>query len=492
MKSQSGPGNIPLWLMALARVSLGCFAMLHMPSLLLPWHLRTIIKHLEAVEKGTLRRLTIAAPPRHGKSLITSVFFVSWFLSIRPELEVMILCYGEELAQQFGAKVRDILASPLNRQIFSDCQLSETSSAAHRFRTTKGGGLLAVGLGGPITGMGADLIVVDDSLKDPNDAKSETVRKALHAFFAEVVYARQSPTGRIVVVGARSHRLDLIGWLHLYHSEDGWVKLSFPAIATKDEKHRKAGEPLWPGPWPLESLERTWAMMGAAFYGFYLQDPRDSEFSIFKREWFQYVEQVGLGGRIAVSCDFAFKTEARHDYSAILTVVEANGYWVIVDALRGKWTFPELKTIVRDHALRWHAHIILVEEAGPGGPLVDDLRSLRLPLLPVRPRGDKEARAHAATSMIQTGLIRLLRSGRGMDVFLEEVCGFRNGADHDDFVDALSQLATYLRDNPGPRFSDVLMAVLGPPSWEEESPYIKANMVELPPGWTPPRGPRRF
>jgi len=190
--------------------------------------------------------LILLCPPRHGKSLLAAQMFPAWYLGRHPDRFAISASYGQELADDFGRKVRNLVSDPLHRAIFPGCRLSDDSSSMRRFNTTAGGSYYAVGRGGPITGRGAHLLIIDDPIKDREEAQSEAIRHGLHEWYSSVAYTRLQPGAAIVLIQTRWHQDDLAGWLLREHVEEGWEVVSFPAIAERDEGFRREGEPLWP------------------------------------------------------------------------------------------------------------------------------------------------------------------------------------------------------------------------------------------------------
>src|SRR6202007_1522448 len=212
-------------LLGLATEDLACYAAVQWSSFELAQHHSLIVSKLEAVERGQITRLMIFEPPRHGKSLIASAIFPAWYLGKHPNRHVIFATYGQELSDDFGRQVRNFLLYPFHQAVFPDCRLSQDSSAAHRFNTTQGGAYYAVGRGGPITGRGADLLLLDDPIKDHEEANSETIRKVLHEWFSSVAYTRLMPGGAIVLIQTRWHEDDLAGWLLREHRAENWSVL---------------------------------------------------------------------------------------------------------------------------------------------------------------------------------------------------------------------------------------------------------------------------
>jgi hypothetical protein len=282
--------------LALAHGDLACYAVALWPQFELAHHHELIASRLEAVERGEISRLMIFLPPRHGKSLLASAIFPAWYLGRHPDRHLIFATYGQELSDDFGRQVRNLIADSVHRAIFPHCSLSEDSSAAHRFNTGRGGAYFAVGRGGPITGRGANLFVIDDPLKDYQEANSETTRKALHEWFTSVAYTRLAPGGSIVLIQTRWHEDDLAGWLLSSNVNERWEVLSLPAIAERDENFRHEGEALWHDKFPLSELERIRSAIGGrAWASLYQQRPAAAEGVIFKRDWWQFCRPPLVG-----------------------------------------------------------------------------------------------------------------------------------------------------------------------------------------------------
>jgi hypothetical protein len=177
----------------LARRDLTVYATAMWRSFEAPAHIRLIADKLEAIERGEIRRLMLFLPPRHGKSLLSTQFLPAWYLGRHPDRFVISASYGQDLADDFGRKVRNLIADPLHAALFPECQLSGDSASMRRFGLTAGGSYYAVGRGGPMTGRGAHLLLVDDPLKDADEARSETIRRGLHDWYASVAYTRLQP-----------------------------------------------------------------------------------------------------------------------------------------------------------------------------------------------------------------------------------------------------------------------------------------------------------
>jgi predicted phage terminase large subunit-like protein len=433
----------------LAHDDLGGYA-----AAVLPWfeivpHVRLIVEHLEAVERGDIDRLIITLPPRHLKSTSGSIAFPGWFLGRHPDRHIILASYAQELASDFGRKVRNLVADPLHQMIFPECVLSGDSAAAHRFSTTAGGGAFFVGAGGSVTGRGADLLIIDDPLKSREEASSAAYRRTLQQWFEEVAYTRLQGHQAIVLIQTRWHQDDLAGWLLREHASDGWTNLVLPAIAEPgDPLGRREGEALWPERFPIEVLSRIKEAIGtSAWVSLYQQRPVAEAGGVFKREWWRVYRDQPECRRIIFSLDCAFKTGQQNDYSVVAIFGETQNGYALLYVSRDRLEFPDLKRRVIALAEIWRPGAVLVEDAASGQSLIQALqRETRLPILPVKPQGDKLARANGVSPLVESGRVALPESAPWLSDFLDEVSSFP-AAPHDDQVDAISQCLAYLRES---------------------------------------------
>jgi len=436
---------------ALARTDLACFCAMSYPRFELAHHHRLIVDKLEAIERGEIDRLMVFLPPRHGKSLIGSTLFPAWFLGRHPEWSIIASSYGAELATDFGRRVRNLVSDGLFQSIFPAAKLAGDSTAAHRFSLSKGGNYYAVGAGGPITGRGADLLLIDDPIKGREDANSESYRRQLHEWYESVAYTRLQPEGAVVIISTRWHMDDLAGWLLREHPEENWTTLNLPAIAEEEEGWRSEGAALWEKKFPLRRLAQIReAVGGATWAALYQQRPAAAEGAIFKREWWKTFTPATLPARfeqVVISLDTAFKAGSSNDFSVGLVLgVGEVGYYVL-DIWRDRVEFPALKRQVEMLALKWNPDRVLVEDKASGQSLIQELQSnSRLPIDPIKVDSDKVTRATAITPLVEAGKVFLLEDADWLDDFLEEVSSFP-AAPHDDMVDAVSQALNYVRES---------------------------------------------
>src|SRR5262250_1795989 len=273
----------------LTRRSLSRFATTMMPAFeLAPAH-QLIIRYLERLLSGEIRKLAVITPPRHGKSTLGNVMLPAFALGRNPRETVITVSYGSDLAEGFGRRVRNIISDPAFHEVFPNCKLSSDSQAAYRFETTAGGEFSAVGRGGPVTGRGCSLLILDDLIKDAAEANSETTCRGIIEWLESVAFTRLTPRGRVLAIATRWSERDPMGWLM---QQAGWTVLHLPAFAQeKDPLGRKPGEALWPSQFNVEALEKTRAEVGSrVFQCLYQGNTAAAQGTIFKRDWFRHYQ----------------------------------------------------------------------------------------------------------------------------------------------------------------------------------------------------------
>lgn len=250
----------------------------------------------EKMKKGENVRLLITMPPRHGKSDMGTQKFPSWVLGKDPTTPIIVASYSDELATDFGQATRDIMYSP-EYTVMYPTRLRKDTKAKGKWQTDSGGGYTATGVGGSITGKGFKVGVVDDPLKNREEADSEVVREARYKWYRSTFYTRQEGNSMIILILTRWHEDDLAGRILRDAEEakekgqpyDEWRHIDFKAIATQDDDYRKEGEALWPAKFPINELQRIKSTLGPyEFSSLYQQTPIDEENRKFKQHWFKY------------------------------------------------------------------------------------------------------------------------------------------------------------------------------------------------------------
>lgn len=309
------------------------------------WHTKLICDVLERVEKGEIRYLIIEAPPRHSKSVHVSQLFPAYVVGKEKDTDVIVASYSGDLATDHGRETRNLIESQRYKNVFKTT-LAEDSSAKGKWNTDGKGSYNAVGVGGSTTGKGADFFIIDDAVKDRKEADSLVMRESTWKWFRSVAYTRLSPNGAIIVMMTRWHEDDLIGritegedsepWVDYFDYLDGkrakWVRLSLPAIAEKDEKYRKKGEPLWPERFPIEELQDKKDVLGPYEFGaLYQGRPVDDANRKFKKEWFHYrtwAEVEKMRTRRFATIDPNLKKSDESDYCGVTrNYVNERGEW---------------------------------------------------------------------------------------------------------------------------------------------------------------------
>ncbi len=417
------------------------------------WHHKRLASKLEDVANGKLKRLLISMPPRHGKTELASIRFGPWYLGQHPTHNIIQTTYSAEYAEENAKKSRYIVLSPEYRDIFG-FSVDRDSRAVSRWKTEKGGSYYAVGVGGPLTGRGANLLIVDDPHKNRQEAESPVIRKNVWDWFTSTAYTRLEDNGAIIVIMTRWHEADLIGCI-LSGSEE-WEYICLPAIAEQDEQCRKEGEPLWPQKYDLAALQNIKTAIGSKQWeSLYQQRPSAAEGEIFKREYWQYYQLrfMPLFKKIIHSWDTAFKKGSQNDYS-VCTVwgVTDTGYYLIY-RWKERVEFPELKRTVISIAAQIPPNEILIEDKASGQSLIQELqRETRLPIAAYKIDGDKVARANAVTPIIESGKVYLPADAEWLQDYIDTLAAFPNAV-HDDDVDSTTQALSAMQNFNGIAFS---------------------------------------
>ena len=422
-------------------------------------------------------RLMLFMPPRHGKSTLASVAFPAWHLGRNPEHEFISCSYSGSLAMSFSRKVRHQLREPNYKNVFSGASLDPTSQSVESWLTTKGGGYVAAGVGGGITGKGAHVLVIDDPVKNREDAESEYSRASVWDWYTSTAYTRLAPGGGILVILTRWHDDDLAGRL-LQAAVDGadeWEVVKYPAIAEQDEEFRLEGDALHPERYDIPSLEKIQRAIGPRDWSaLYQQNPVADEGDYFNREMINYYDEPDLDyTRLRYYCawDLAIGQRERNDYSVGLVVgVDEYDKLYIVDCVRGKWDGFELVERILDLYETWRPGVVGIEkghiEMALGPFLEKRVRERRLNEAYFRDlktgRRDKEARARAIQGRMQQGMVYFPKEPLWVGPLIAELLRFPNGV-HDDQVDALAWIGLMMTE-----FATYIEPIEHIPSWRDK------------------------
>jgi predicted phage terminase large subunit-like protein len=391
------------------------------------------------IAKGNAR-ICISVPPRHGKSEFLSYWLPIWFLEMWPDKRIILASYAAELAQTFGRKIRDECAT--NELV--KVKLSENSQASHRFDTNEKGGMIAVGVGGPITGKGAHLFLIDDPYKDFEEAMSQRQREKIQDWYQSVARTRLEPNGSMIVIMTRWHDKDLCGFLIKEH---GFKEIKMPALAGENDiLNRASGEALCLDRYTEKDFESIKHDIGSyKWNSLYQQNPIPLEGGLFKRKWWIPYKEAPNFTRIIQVWDCAQKVGISNDYSVCATWGQAHNGYYLLDIWRNKVEAPQLEQAAQNLFAKWRPNEIVIEDKSSGSSLIQNLRQKTLlPILAFDPKQrDKEVRASAVTPIVESGRCFIPESAPWLEDFLLEHERFPN-AEHDDCVDTTSMALEHL------------------------------------------------
>jgi predicted phage terminase large subunit-like protein len=371
-------------------------------------------------------------------------------------LQLICVSYGQDLADKLSEDTRSVMLSDWYKRLFPT-RLASQRPALNFLRTSQGGGRRATSVGGTLTGLGADIIIIDDPIK-PSDARG-AVRKSANDWLDNTLLSRlnSKKDGAIVIIMQRLHLDDTVGHV-LEHG--GWEVVSLPAIAEEKEVHRychlgipqeftrQKGEALHPEREPLEVLAELRKQMGPyEFAGQYQQRPIPEDGGVVKLSWLHFYDPQELPVKfeqIIHSWDTASKATELSDYSVCTVWGIKNGKRYLIDVFRDRLEFPALKRKVQELNQRDQPQIILVEDQASGIQLIHELKEVGIfTVKPIKPKGDKIMRIKAQTARIENGEVMFPKEAPWLDAYLAEMTVFPNGR-HDDQVDSTSQALEWM------------------------------------------------
>jgi predicted phage terminase large subunit-like protein len=412
-------------------------------------HHKLMAEKFERVANGELKRLIINMPPRHTKSEFASYLLPAWFLGRYPNKKVIQTSHTAELAVGFGRKVRNLVDSETYKTVFPNVALRHDSKAAGRWATNEGGEYFAIGVGGAVTGKGADLLIIDDPHSEQEAklaANDPSIFDSVYEWYTSGPRQRLQPGGAIVIVMTRWSLKDLTGRVIQSSIEDErineWEVIELPAILP-------SGKPLWPEFWSIEELEALRQELPLSKWSAqYQQKPSGEEGALIKREWWQIWEEDRPPpcDFIIQSWDTAFTKNERSDYSACTTwgvfykdEDQRDANIILLDAYKERLEFPELKQKAHEMWREWEPDAFIVEAKAAGAPLIYELRQMGIPVQEFTPtRGnDKNVRVNAVSDLFASGKVWCPRK-RWAEEVIEEMAAFPYG-EHDDLTDSTTQ-----------------------------------------------------
>ena len=479
MKKEKNPDSL---LIPLAGLSPGWFAFYCSGG---KWnyaeHLALLDEILVKTAKRELRKVIINMPPRHGKSELISKYFPAWYLCNFPAHRIILTSYEARFAASWGRKVKDILN--INGKEIYDIEINKKVNSAISFEISgSSGGLVCVGAGGAITGRGADLLIIDDPLKNDKEANSPVIRENIWEWFRATAYTRLEPDGVVIILMTRWHEDDLCGRImssedfivldsvsslkNLQNLNNEWLILKLPAIAEEaDPLGRTAGEPLWGRRFPSKKLNEIKNTLGSYWFSaLYQQSPSPAGGGIFRREDFKYYKNdnnyfllIDSGKiipeekcKILSTVDLAISTSERADYTVILVIAAATGGEIMVlDILREKCEPAGHLKLLKSVYYKWKPSIIGIENVQYQLSLIQSALREGLPVAKLKADKDKLSRAIPLAARMNGGLVFFPERASWLDDLESELLSFPNGL-HDDQVDALAYSLQFVMDKKGP------------------------------------------
>lgn len=403
-------------------------------------HHKIIADKFNKIAEGKLKRLIVCLPPRHTKSEFASTYFPAWMMGLRGNLKIIQTTHTAELAVRFGRRVRNIIDSSDYQQVFPKLKLQADNKSAGRWTSSQGGEFFAAGVGGAITGRGADLLLIDDPVSE-QDALSPTAMDSIYDWYTSGPRQRLQPGGIVVIVMTRWSTKDLVGQVLKKQGDDyadKWDLVEFPAIMPESQ------EPLWPEYWSKEELLSVKASLPVPKWNAqWMQNPTSEEGSIVKREWWNVWEgDVPPYSYVIQSYDTAFSKKESADYSAVTTwavftpIQDGPEEIILLDAKRVRLDFPDLKKLAWEEWKYWEPDCVLIEAKASGTPLTQELRRMGIPVTAYTPsRGqDKIARMNSVAPIFESGMVWVPETEFAEEV-IEEMASFPFG-DNDDYCDS--------------------------------------------------------
>jgi predicted phage terminase large subunit-like protein len=437
-------------------------------------HCEVLADALERVVTGEITRLMVFMPPRHGKSELASRIFPAYYLLRHPDRWVGLNSYAADLAQTFSRTVRDHYQQ-------AGGVIRDDSGAVKHWETPQGGGMWAAGVGGPITGKGFHLGIIDDPIKNAEEANSEVIREKHRDWYRSTFYTREEPGGAVVVIQTRWHEDDLAGWLLTLEQDDEperWhvVNLAavaeapderpvFPTTCTVEPDWRTPGQALCPERYDVPKLQQLKSKVGSYYFGaLYQQRPTSAAGDVFKRAWWKFytTPEHPIPGvavlpprfdRVIQSWDMAFKDEETSDFVAGQVWGAQGTRCYLLDRVKERMSFTASCAAVVGMTAKWpKSRGKYIEDKANGPAIINALRRTVHGVVPVKPDGGKVARAFAVQPMVEAGQVYLPHPSIApwVEDFIRELAAFPRGS-HDDDVDACTQalnvLSRGMRDN---------------------------------------------
>lgn len=442
-------------------------------------HLDLMNKYLTLASERVERKIMINLPPRHGKSEFISKYFPAWYLMKFKTHRIILTSYGAKFAISWGKKVLQIVEEL--GKVFGNFKISSKSKSSASFELDEyGGGMDCVGIGGALTGRGADLLIIDDPIKNDKEAHSRKIRENIWDWFISTAFTRLEPDGVIIIIMTRWHEDDLVGRiLHKQkqiesssidnpHSND-WKLIKIPAIAEEnDPLGRQFGEPLWEERFSKIKLQEIKNILGSYWFeSLYQQNPRPDGGEIFRRKYFRYFFEdsqhyfLNIGSSndthqiktirkidcsLFATMDLALTTKESSDYTVVLIFgLTPDKEILILDIIRERYKGSEHLSVIRNVILRWEGILVGIETVQYQASLLQKAEKEGLKVIGLKPSRDKLSRAMPISAKLEAGYVFFPENSHWLKAFEDELLAFPNSK-YDDQVDAFSYIA-YLIEN---------------------------------------------
>lgn len=420
-------------------------------------HLRLLTNCLIKVVRGEISRLVVSMPPQHGKSLLVSKYFPAWFLGNFPNKKIILASYEAGYAGFWGGHARDTLLSYGN--IFEGKIKGGNSAAAGFWELEQGGYMATAGMGGPITGRGADCFIIDDPVKNAEESLSKTIQEKHWDWYHSTALTRLQPAGAMIILMTRWNENDLAGRILATERKD-WTVINLPAICDSEDDAlgRKIGEALFPQRYNADYLLNIKRTMPAYWWqAMYQGKPSPREGGLFRRDWWQYYTVLPKILRTIWSWDTAVKTGQANDYSVGQLWAEGLDGYYLIRQIRGRMEYPELKKAIESAYIANKTAAVLIEDKSSGQQLIQELkRGSKCPIVPVEVNKDKVLRANFVTPICESKKVFIPENEAWVSELVEEFAAFPAGA-HDDQIDAATQALSYLSGSRArPNLNNVL------------------------------------
>ncbi|WP_373896371.1 phage terminase large subunit [Virgibacillus sp. CBA3643] len=460
-----------------ARRKLIDFTKYTMPDYDVSWHHENLAEALDRLANKEIKRLMVFMPPRHGKSELVSRRFPAYILGKNPNAQIISTSYSADLASSMNRDVQRIIESPEYEKLFPNTKIpgvnvqSQTGSTyvrnANNFEVVDYKGTYkSAGVGGGITGRGADYAIIDDPVKNRKDAESPTFRENTFNWFSSTLYTRLEKDACILITLTRWHEDDLAGKLLTQAENDPeaeqWEVIRYPAIydeniKSKDETDpREAGQPLWEGKFDAKALKTIKSTVGSyEWSALYQQVPTPPSGGIIKRDHFNYYNKAPTDfDEILQSWDFTFKDSKGSDYvvGQVWGRKEADKY--LLDQVRGQFSFTQSIKSVKSLSAKWpKARAKLIEDKANGPAVISTLKNKISGLIPIEPVGSKEERAHAVSPQFEAGNVYVPDPSIAPWVhdYIEELVSFPNGLNDDQMDGTTQALIRFENHKPKPK-----------------------------------------